>query len=213
MDQSELTAQVCQLDRVIQIALINLALLLVSCCGQGFQETTFQDVSAEVADFEIAGGDARIIQSAAQQEVWKYLPDAYLNAFVYTSRCDALSSVQGKFNMQFVYVDKFLFRHRYLTAFVSIDTHRGLMNIEYLDYTDLDLRTEGLTLGTDEIRFDEVARIAHDYISKVGASDCDVTITRTKQAWIVRCGPIDNFVQECLFEVDPWTGEIGPAQR
>jgi hypothetical protein len=213
MDQAELSAKVCKLVRVIQVALINLALLLLSCCGQRFEEATIQDVPVEVAHSGMVRGDAKAILGVAQQEVWKYLPDAYLNAFVYTSRCEALPSMQGKFNMQFVRADKFFLRRRHFTAFVSIDTNRGMMDIEYLDYTDLDLRTDGLTFGTDEISLDEVGRIAYDYISTSGVSDCDVTITRTKQAWMVRCGPIENFVQECLFEVDPSTGEISSVER
>ena len=208
-----MSARVCRLARAISLALASLALLLLGCCGQAIEETTVRDIPVDVAHSGIVRGDAREILGVAQQEVWKHLPGAYLNVFAYTGHCDALPNLQGKFNMQFVRVDRSFLRRRELTAFVSIDTSRGMMDIEYLDYTGLGLRANGLTFGPEEIGLAEMARIAYDYISMSGLSDCDVTITRTKQAWNVRCGAIENFVQECLFEIDPSTGEISSADE
>ena len=189
----ELRARVCRLTRPIRLALVSLALPMLSCCEQGFEETAIRDIPVEIARSGIVRVDAKEILGLAQQEVWKHLPDAYLNAFVYTGHCDALPNMQGRFNMQFVRADRSLLRRRQLTAFVSIDTSRGMMDIEYLDYTGLNLRTDGQTFGTDEISLDEMAQIAYDYISTSGVSDCDVTITRIMQVWNVRCGPIENF--------------------
>lgn len=199
--------------RVVLIAIINLTLLLTGCSGHGFDEVTVRDIPVETAHFKMSRDSVKAILDVAQQEVSKHLPNAYPISFVYTGDCDALPNMQGRINMLFVQVNKIFLWRRLLTAFVSVDMSRGMMDIEYLDYTSINLRTDPLAFTTNEISFSEVTEVAYSYIVESQVTNCDVTITRTRQAWIVRCGPIENFVQECLFRVDPFNGEITPLEE
>jgi len=201
------------LVREVQIIVTGLVLLLLGCCGERFREIEIQDIPVEVTNARTGSVDVESILSSAQHEVWKYLPGAYINAYAFTGRCDALPSTKGKFHYQFIRIDESFPKDRVFGAFVSVNTIHETMYVEFIDYTDLDFRTAGLTFGANEISFDEMTRIAHDYISRSGLSGCDVTINRIGNSWIVRCGAIENFVQECLFKIDPMTGEITPLEN
>ena len=197
----------------LRIIAIGLVVLLLGGCRERFKEIEIQDIPVEVTNARTGGVDAELVLNSAQQRVWDYVPGAYINAFAFTGRCDALLSVKGRFHFQFVRTEKSFLKDRVFGAFVSVNTIHETMYVKFIDYTDIDFRTDGLTLGADEIGFDEVTKIAHDYISTSGLSGCDVTITRIEESWMVRCGAIENFVQECLFEIDPSTGEITPSEK
>lgn len=129
---------------------------------------------------------------------------------VFSGKCQNLPHLRGKLVLIFEQVHPALFKQQVISGEASIDTVIQTMNLGFKDETDFyPLVRRGAFVGDSS--FKKIAALAQRHITELGLSDCDVTITQLENSWDVRCGPLENFIQECRFEII--NGEIREKRK
>ena len=140
------------------------------------------------------------------------LPTAQLSSIVFSGNCNDLPKLYGEIVFDFVGTKRSFPQKRVVSILATINTTAQTLNVHARDMTDYYWTTETLDLEDKTVlTFDEIFNIAFEEITALGLSDCDVTITRLKDSWVVRCGPLENFIQECRFGIDARSGKIIPV--
>lgn len=188
------------------LGLLLLGFLLTSCLPES-QAVNLRNIPIKVSQPDSEEIDIDVVISSAEEEIREKLPDSYFGMLVFTGKCQDLPKLKGRMIVLFKQVKPSLFGQRVLFATASVSTNRSVMDLSIHDETKYYPSTTGLPVVTDN-HFKEVANIAYEHIVETGVSQCDVTITQSEGMWDIRCGPLDNFVQECHFGIDAVTGRI-----
>lgn len=176
-------------------------ILLLSACATSFQETTVTNIPVAVSKQGTQGVNLDVIRDVAEQRVRSTLSGAYFQGMVFSGKCQDLPQLQGKVVLIFAQVRPAIPGQQVVRAFASINTDQKTMDIHYVDESEAYPLTERREFSGDRT-FKEIADAVYQQITELGLSDCDVTLTQVEDdAWDVRCGPLDNFVQECRFGV------------
>ena len=176
-----------------------LSLLLFACTSR-FQEVKVTNVPVTVFKPGTQNVDVSVVLEDVTQRVHEMLPGAYFQGMVFSGKCQDLSRLHGKLVLVFVQVQAAIPKRQVVRASASVDTVRQTMDLHYEDVSDFYPSTKRRTLNGDR-SIKEIAAIAHRHITELGLSDCDVTLTQLDDSWDVRCGPLNNFVQKCRFEI------------
>jgi len=183
--------------------LLVISILLVACSSR---ERQLQNLPIEIkTESQVVQIDEVI--SNAQEEVQKTLPDAYLVFFSFVGQCSDLPKLDGEIRLDFARIQQSLFGDRTIFAETAIDTIGQSLSFNTKDETEHYPNIEPLVLVGKGVP--EIANILYDYlISMNGCTDIVVlTRVRTETPWLVRCGPPDKVLLECL-EIDPETGKV-----
>lgn len=184
-----------------------LTLLLVGC-NKAFPEVHLTEIPVTVGLPKSQEVDIDIVIQNVTPQVQEILPNAQLGGIVFSGHCEKLPQLQGKIVLSFVGTQFSIPFERIISATASVDTIQQTMNIHLRDVTDFYWSTDTLDIKNDNLSLDEIATKISEQIRASGLADCEVTITRLEDAWHVRCGPLENFIQECLFEIHPTTGKV-----
>jgi hypothetical protein len=144
--------------------------------------------------------DIDIVFEAVTPYINKRLPEASFRGLIFSGKCQDLPQLRGTLVMVFVEKKNNLLGSQVTEATASIDTINQIMDIEYVDYSDLQISTQGRQfIGQDS--FVRIAALAYQQITEQGLIDCDVTLTQRDESWDVRCGSLGNFIQKCRFDI------------
>lgn len=184
--------------------------LLVTACTSRFETIRVTGLPASVSRPGASDVDMDIVFASAQHEVQQVLPDAYPISFTFSGECGGLSQLLGTINLGFVQVRSGILRRQVLSGLVSVDTIEETMDLHFEDHSPYYPSTVPLTLQ-DGLAVKKVAAIAHEHITSLGASGCDVTLTHLEDRWLVVCTELGSGTlgqRECEFEIDPSTGQV-----
>lgn len=187
--------------------LLFLTLLFVAC-SPSFQEINVEDIPIEVMLPDSQVVDMDVVMRSANLQIQDVLPGAQLSGIVFSSSCEDLSQLRGEIVLSFVKTQFSIPNERVVSAIASINTIQQTMDIHVKDMTDFYWSTEILDIENDSLNLNKISTKAFNQIKVSESANCDVTITRMKDSWLVRCGPLGNFVQKCQFEIHPTTGEV-----
>jgi len=176
-----------------------LSLLLFACTSR-FQDVEMTNVPVNVFEPGTQEVDVDTVLETVAQRIHETLPEACFQGMVFSGRCQDLPRLQGKLVLVFVQVQVGIPKRQIVRATASVDTVQQTMDLHYEDVSDFHPSTKRRTLNGDRL-IKEIAAIAHWHITELGLSDCDVTLTQLDDSWDVRCGPLNNFVQKCRFEI------------
>ena len=186
-----------------------LSLVLIAC-QTGFKEIDLVGMPATVSDSTRQEVDIGVVVEGALQQAQLLLPEAYLRSFEFIGRCQDLPELRGQVKLDFVQVQPGLLRQRVMIAFVSVDTIQQTLTVRVRDHSAYYPSTECLSM--QEIsNFKDVAGVAHEYIRALGVLDCDVTVIRLENSWLVVCTEAGSGVlgpRVCEFEIDASTRQI-----
>jgi hypothetical protein len=197
---------------IILHTLNSLFFMVISLAGcSPAQEVYLTDVPINVSLPSSKDVDINTVVDNVAPQVQDLLPGARLGGIVFTGSCENLPKLRGKIVLDFVRTRFSLPRKRVVAAVVSVNTIQQTMDIHIKDETDYHLSTETLDVQNGNWDLEEVATKAYEQIKASGLSDCDVTITRLEGWWDVRCGPLENFTQECHFKIYSTNGESVPG--
>jgi hypothetical protein len=194
---------------------LSLVFLLVTACTSRFDTARITGLPASVSRPGAPDVDVDIVLASAQHEVQQVLPDAYLNSFTFSGKCKDLSNLHGRINLGFVQVRSSILRRQVLSGLVSVDTIEETMDLRFEDHSAYYPSTVLLTLQ-DGLTVKEVTAIAHEYITSLEPSDCDVTLTHLEDSWLVVCTELGSGTlgqRKCEFEIDASTGQIIATQE
>jgi hypothetical protein len=189
-------------------SLLLLATLLTGCNLIPFKETYLTKIPVHISISDSQQVDANNVIKNVTPKIQKILPNAQLSTVVFSGSCEDLPQLQGKIVLGFTETRFSIPNRRVISAIASVNTVQEVMDIHLRDMTDYYWSTETLDIEGDNLSMNEIASKAFQQIRLAGLSDCDVTLTRLKDSWDVRCGPLENFIQECRFEIHSTTGEI-----
>lgn len=175
------------------------------------QEVYLTDVPINVSLPSSKDVDINTVVDNVAPHVQELLPGARLGGIVFTGSCENLPKLRGKIVLDFVRTRFSLPRKRVVSAVVSVNTIQQTMDIHIEEETDYHLSTETLDVQKGNWGLQEVGTKAYEQIKTSGLADCDVTITRLDGSWDVRCGPLENFIQECHFKIYSTNGELVPG--
>jgi hypothetical protein len=181
--------------------------LFLSACAPAFQEVRVADVPVKVYKPGTQDVDIDIVWESVTKKLGEMLPGAYFQGMVFSGKCQDLLKLQGKLVLVFAQVRPAIPQQRVVRATISVDVTKQTMGIHLKDESNFYPSTRRLALDSG-LSVKEVAAIAYQHIIESGLSDCDVTLSQSDRTWDVRCGPLDNFVQECRFEIDASSGAI-----
>jgi hypothetical protein len=184
--------------------------LSLTACAPKFPRVKVTDVPVSILNPSTQEVDLDIAFTIAIQKTQEMLPEAYFGGMVFSGRCQALPRLQGTLVLVFARVRSALFKQQIVSGVTSIDTVRQMMSLYYTDRSDYEWYDPPTTFPGNR-SFREIATLAHRHITELGLSDCDITITQMDNSWDVRCGPLENFIQECRFEII--NGEIHEKRR
>jgi hypothetical protein len=184
----------------VSILGFGLCLSLLTACAPKFQESTVTNIPVSILNPSTSEVDLDIALEVARKKIREVLPDAYFGGIIFSGKCQALPRLQGKLVLIFARVRPALFKQQVVSGVVSIDTVKQMMDLDYTDHSDYEWYDSPKIFVGDR-SFKEIAALAHTHITKLGLYDCDVTLTQMDDSWDVRCGPLENFIQECRFEV------------
>ncbi len=161
--------------------------------------------------------DVEVVLASVKSRVQEILPDAYLEFFGFSGDCQELPHLRGVINLTFDQVKRGLTRRQVLSASASVNTVEGTMDLDFADLSSYYISSSPLVLQ-EGLPVKEIARLASENIIKLGVAPCDVHLTRLggRDAWLVECtapgsGPLGP--RKCLFEIDPFTGQVRGAQQ
>jgi|GEM_PF-2659915 len=197
-----------RIARVLLCVLI-LSLSLIAC-RTGLEEIELVGIPTTVYDSTSQEIDMRVVVEGARRQAQMLLPEAYLRSFVFTGRCQDLPELLGQVKLDFVQVQSGLLRQRVMIAFVSVDTIQQTLSVRVRDHSAYYPSTEHLSMQ-EVSSFQDVADVAYEHIEALRGSDCDATMTRLENSWLVVCTEPGSGVlgpRVCEFEIDASTGQI-----
>lgn len=161
--------------------------------------------------------DVELVLASVEGRVREILPNAYLEFFGFSGACQELPHLHGIINLGFDQVRRGLARRQVLSASVSVNTVEGTMDLDFADYSSYYVLTSPLLLQ-DSLPVREIAVLAYETIIRLGVAPCDVNLTwsGTRDAWLVVCtapGSGSLGPRQCVFEIDPFTGQVRGAQQ
>jgi hypothetical protein len=175
-------------------------LVLVVACSPSFREIQLTDVPVQALDSNTKSVNTDIVLTAVTQKVHETLPSAYYRGMVFAGRCEDLSQLRGKLVLIFLQTQWGFPKQRAFRAVASVDTIQQKMNLRYTDETNYYPATEQQTFAGDQ-SVKIIFALAHQHIAQQQIPDCDVTVTELDDVWHVRCGPLENFIKKCEFEI------------
>jgi hypothetical protein len=193
-----------------RLVLILLVVFLVSCRPE-FKPVSFEDIPIGVSQLNSDEINLDVVVINVQKKVRERLPDAYFGGLVFTGKCHDLPQLHGRIILLYIQVKQYLLEQEVLYAVATVNTDQRVMELGISDWTDNYASTNESPSVTDFF-FKGIADKAYQHIVEAGLTDCDVTITQADDVWDVRCGPLENFIQECSFAINPETGEIESAK-
>jgi hypothetical protein len=178
--------------------------IILTACGSAEQQ--FENLPIEIESKSQVVQIEQVIR-AAQKEVQRTLPDAYLVFFSFVGECSALPNLQGELRLEFAELQWSLFGNRTIFADTTVDTINQTLRYSTKDETEHYMDMEPLVMDGKGVQ--EIAGILHDYL--VSKNNCSDTVVlsrvRTESPWLVRCGPPNEVFLECI-KIDPETGKV-----
>jgi len=189
----------------------------LAACTARFEPIELAALPVSVSQPSIQEIDVEVVLANAESQVQEILPDAYLEFFGFSGDCQELPHLHGTINLGFVQVRRGLARHQVLSAFASVNMAEGTMDLHFGDHSSYYVSTSPLLLQ-DGLPVREIALLASENIIGLGAAPCDVNLTRSgaRDAWLVECtapGSGSLGPRKCVFEIDPFTGQVRGAQQ
>lgn len=175
-------------------------LLVLTSCTSRFQDTKVTNMPVAVSKPGTQEVDLDVLYSAVTQKVHETLPEAYFQGLVFSARCQDLPRLQGKLVLIFAQVRAAILGQQVVRATASVDTAHQTTDISYRDVSDSYPSTSRQVFGGDRA-IKAIVAIAHQHITRLPLSACDVTITQLDNSWDVRCGRLDDFAQKCRFKI------------
>ena len=199
-----------------RILLLFSTVFWLSACSPPFEPIKQENIPIDVPSNGDTRTDVTALLSNAMKEIRRYLPDAYLTGLVFSGKCTDLPALRGRVILDSVEVGSALltkFTKRVISAIGVINTDNQQMDLSIREETYVS--TDPLDLSVDKIPLNQVARLALQKIDELGVldSDCEVVVSRIGSTWDVGCGPLETFVRECRFVVDPSDGTIDDSTR
>lgn len=144
--------------------------------------------------------DVDKIFEVAAQEIHKTLPQAALQGMVFSGSCQALPRLDGALIFIFVEERGIILSRQVLRGTASVDTSSQTMDLSFWDVSDQHPSTDQSRFpGDRDVK--EAAALAYQHIIQMGLCEGNITMTRLRDRWDVRCGPLENFIQKCRFEI------------
>lgn len=193
-----------------QMMLVLLAVLftvsLVSCRPQ-FQTVYVTEIPVQALDQDPRDINLDSLLESLQASVASKLPDARYRGLVFSGKCKELPTLRGRLIIDFMQAKEFLNGPQILIATFSVNVMEKSMTLTILDESTAYPSTILLPEITDQ-QLKEVAQTAYQHIIEQGLDDCDVTLTQGIAQWDVRCGSLDDFIQQCRFTIDVTSGKV-----
>lgn len=190
---------------------------LLTACTARFEPIKLTALPVNVSQPGVQEIDVEVVLASAESQIREVLPDAYLEFFGFSGDCQELPHLRGTIILGFDQVRKGLIRRQVLSASASVNTIKGVMDLRFADYSSHYILTSPLLLQ-EGLPIKEIARLASENIIRLGATPCDVHLTRSglRERWLVVCttagsGPLGP--QKCIFEMDPFTGQVRDVQQ
>lgn len=175
-------------------------LMMLAACTSSFSSTEMNDIPVSALKPGTSGVDVDFIFKQVQQEVQKTLPGAVFQGMVYSGSCQSLPQLEGR--LVFILVEErgtFLNR-QVLRAIATVHIIQQRMDLSFWDVSDQHPSTHiNKFIGDDGIK--ETIAKAQIQVNELGLCKDDITISQIKEGWDVRCGPLENFIQLCRFEI------------
>lgn len=189
---------------VFLVALFTVSLV---SCRPKFQSVYMTDVPIQTLDPDSEEIDLGTLMVDVQMIIKRMLPGARFRGMVFSGQCKDVSKLRGRLVVDFIQTRDFLNGPQILVATASIDVIQESMTLTILDestgYPSMVLLPE----VTDH-QLKEITQIAYRHITEQELDECDVTVTQGIDQWDVRCGSLDDFIQQCRFAIDTVSGAI-----
>lgn len=174
--------------------------VLLTACVPKFQESKVTNIPVDISNPSTPDVNLDIALEVTQKKIKAVLPDAYFGGMVFSGKCQGLPRLQGKLVLIFAQVRPAFFKQQVVSGVATIDTVKQMMDLNYTDHSDYEWYDSPKTFVGDA-SFKEIIALTYPHITELGLSECDVTMTQLENSWDVRCGPLENFVQQCRFEI------------
>lgn len=189
----------------------------LAACAARFEPIELTALPVSVSQPGVQEIDVEVVLASAESQVQEILPDAYLEFFGFSGDCQELLHLHGTINLGFDQVRRGLARQQVLSASASVNTVEGTMDLHVADYSLYYVSTSPLLLQ-EGLPVREIALLASENIIRLGVAPCDVNLTRSgaRDAWLVVCtapGSGSLGSRKCVFEIDPFTGQVHGAQQ
>lgn len=191
---------VCALGSLAILLSAYVLFILLGAYIGGFQDFEETDVPITISSPSSEPTDVDLVFQQATERIQRTLKGAYFQDMVYSGKCKDLPYLRGRLVFLFVEVNPRLLSQQILSGTASVDTFHKTMNLYFTDESNHYHSTErGLFPGHNGV--EEIAQLAHQHITALNLCDGDVTITQLTERWDVRCGPLENFITKCNFEI------------
>ena len=194
--------------RVVYHPVIVILLLSFICCEQKPVFELVETLTAlplVVSRSPNTAVDLDVIMTEVQTKVQEKLPGAYFSGLSVRGECQELSKLDGALNLSFVKVKRRFLAEQIFVAQAEVIPSQQTMEIKI--WLDSDRVTAPDPLVTDE-QLKETLQIVDHRLSTFGVSNCEVSLSKFREAWSVRCTSYDRQTTPCLFGIDAETGEI-----